>query len=198
MQHPPLPGPGRGHFYLLVGRRGLHSRKSAHTGDHPHSLLTYAHPNARPSTYPIIHAPTPASAPSNLTPFPPHANKPQFSYHNAGVVTAVQWPTGPAEGGEMVTFFGINFHFASQVRERVKREKRGRKERGTRTSTLREEETLENLLNKIIILVAVREPRDWRESWGLLRYVYTPNLTPLSRRTDSRGEEIQKEHSDRK
>jgi len=40
----------------------------------------------------------------------------RFTYHGNGIVTGVRWPTGPEQGGTMVTFFGINFQYALGVK----------------------------------------------------------------------------------
>ena len=36
----------------------------------------------------------------------------RFVYHGEGLVTALQWPTGPVQGGTEVTFFGLNLQYA--------------------------------------------------------------------------------------
>ena len=40
----------------------------------------------------------------------------QFIYHGQGLVTKMRWPTGPAQGGSIVTFFGLNFQYALGVK----------------------------------------------------------------------------------
>ena len=40
----------------------------------------------------------------------------KFVYHDEGMVTSVRWPTGPEDGGTVVTFEGENFQFALGVK----------------------------------------------------------------------------------
>ena len=40
----------------------------------------------------------------------------RFVYHGEGLITNLQWPTGPVQGGTEITFFGLNLQYAIGTR----------------------------------------------------------------------------------